>query len=252
MSLGWLTPDWLAPPGVHALSTWRGGGVSKGVYASLNLAAHVGDDPRAVAENRRRLVHAAQLPAEPAWLNQVHGTAVADLDIPSSGSIAGNRPGEDAAVTREPGRICAILTADCVPVVLAAADGSAVAAAHAGWRGLAAGVLAATLRALAVHPDNVIAWIGPCIGPAAYEVGDDVRDAMLAALPGVAGAFRPNARGRFMADLPMMTRLQLHGLGVKRVFGGSECTLADPNRYFSHRRDGPAGRQATLAWLGPR
>lgn len=247
MTLAWLSPDWPAPAAVRALSTWRGGGVSTGPYASLNLGGHVGDDPLCVAENRRRLREHAGLPAEPAWLHQVHGVAVADLD-------AHDAPGAgcDAALTRVAGRVLAILTADCVPVLFAAADASAVAAAHAGWRGLAAGVLGATVRALAVPPSGLVAWIGPCIGPAAYEVGEDVRDVMLAAMPGAACAFRPNARGRYFADLPALVRMQLGALGIHRVSGGDACTLTDANRYFSHRRDGQTGRQATLVWLSNR
>jgi YfiH family protein len=243
MSVAWLTPDWPAPPGVRALSTWRGGGVSTGAYESLNLGSHVGDLGTAVAENRRRLAFDARLPAEPCWLQQVHGALVADLDTDAS------LVGKDASFTRKPSRICAILTADCLPVLIAAADGSLVGAAHAGWRGLAAGVLASTLKAMGADPASLIAWIGPGIGPGAYEVGPEVREAMLAAMPGAAQAFRANARSRFMADLPRIARAQLQELGLRRVHGGTACTYADKERYFSHRRDGRTGRQATLIWL---
>lgn len=249
MSVTWLTPDWPAPPRVHSLSTWRGGGVSTGKYESLNLGSHVGDQGAAVAENRRRLALAANLPSEPLWLRQVHGTEVADLDsaVPAATSVPISSM--DASYTRKPGRICAILTADCLPVLFAAADGSVIGAAHAGWRGLTAGVLAATVRAMGADPAALIAWIGPCIGAAAYEVGPEVRDAVLAAMPAAASAFRINTRSRFMADLPLIARLQLQDLGLRGIYGGIVCSYADKGRYFSHRRDGQTGRQATLIWL---
>jgi polyphenol oxidase len=249
MSATWIVPDWPAPRGVRALSTWRSGGVSSGVYASLNLGSRVGDEASAVAENRRLLMQGAGLPAEPCWLRQVHGTDVADLDTPPAAAPPDSPPEADAAITRHGGRVCAILTADCVPVLFASTDGRAVGAAHAGWRGLAAGVLRATVTALKSEPRVLMAWIGPCIGPEAYEVGPEVRDAMLAAMPGAAQAFRAAAGSRFMADLPQIARLQLQASGVARIFGGTECTYRDPDRYFSHRRDGQTGRQATLIWL---
>jgi YfiH family protein len=245
----WLVPDWPVPHAVRALSTWRSGGSSLGVYASLNLGSHVGDDDAAVAENRRLLARAAGLPAEPCWLRQVHGSEVADLDAPPSAAPIALQPGQDAAITRQRGRVCAILTADCMPVLFASAHGGAVGAAHAGWRGLAAGVLTATVAALKGDPRALMAWIGPCIGPEAYEVGAEVRDAMLAAMPAAASAFRAGAGSRFMADLPLIARLQLQALGLERIYGGTECTYRDPGRYFSYRRDGQTGRQATLIWL---
>jgi YfiH family protein len=245
VSLAWITPEWPTPPRVRALSTLRTGGTSAGRYASLNLGDHVGDSPAAVAENRRRLAAAAELPAAPVWLRQVHGAHVADLDAPVPSLNA------DAACTRQPGRVCAILTADCVPVLLAADRGGVVAAAHAGWRGLSAGVLAATVRAAAVAPQELIAWIGPCIGRRHYEVGSEVRDALLHSVPGAAAAFQANSRGRYLANLALLARLQLESLGLTGIYGGSDCTYADANRYFSHRRDGQTGRQATLIWLEP-
>jgi purine-nucleoside/S-methyl-5'-thioadenosine phosphorylase / adenosine deaminase len=245
----WLVPDWPMPRGVRALSTWRAGGASSGVYASLNLGSRVGDEDAAVAQNRRLLALAAGLPAEPCWLRQVHGSEVADLDAPPSAAPLAPQPGQDAAITRQRGRVCAILTADCMPVLFASAHGGLIGAAHAGWRGLAAGVLAATVAALKGDPLALMAWIGPCIGPDAYEVGPEVRDAMLAAMPDAAGAFRAGAGPRFMADLPLIARLQLQALGLERIYGGTECTYRDPGRYFSYRRDGQTGRQATLIWL---
>ena len=246
MGVDWLAPDWPAPASVRALSTMRGGGVSLPPYGSLNLGGHVGDEPAAVAQNRSRLRTAAKVPAEPAWLAQVHGVDVRDLD--------GNAPGPDradAAVTREPGRVCAILTADCLPVLLAADSGDAVGAAHAGWRGLCAGVIEATVRSLGRAPKSLLAWLGPGIGPLHFEVGDEVREALVRADPGAEAAFEPNARGRFMADLPALARRRLEHLGVERIYGGGMCTFGDPGRYFSHRRDGRTGRQGTLIWLAP-
>jgi YfiH family protein len=242
----WFEPDWPAPQGVRALSTLRGapatGCASRAPYAWLNLGAHVGDDPAAVAENRRLLRSRAGLPAEPSWLAQVHGVAVADLDG------AGSQGPADAAITRRVGKVCAILTADCLPIVFTTDTGDGVGAAHAGWRGLAAGVIGATVRAMAAQPERLIAWLGPAIGPEHFEVGAEVRDAFLKGDPGARDAFEANARGRFQADLAMLARRQLEDLGVNRIYGGGECTYARADRYFSHRRDGVTGRQATLVW----
>ena len=245
MSLSWLEPEWPAPAGVRALSTFRGGGVSPAPYVSCNLGDHVGDSPEAVAENRRRLKAAAGLPAEPAWLRQVHGTNVTDLDA------AADRGPADAAFTRQRGRVCAILTADCLPLVLAADSGDLVAAAHAGWRGLVGGVIEATVKALQVAPEELMAWLGPAIGPGHFEVGAEVRQAFVKGDLGAETAFVPNARGRFMADLNALARRRLAALGINRIYGSGHCTYTDGDRYFSHRRDGVTGRQATLIWLEP-
>lgn len=251
MRVEWLTPDWPVPPKVRSLSTLRGGGVSTGRYASLNLGDRVEDAPEAVAENRRRLRIAAELPAEPCWLAQVHGARIADLDVPPAD------PGvpalqADGAVTRVPGRICAILSADCLPVLLASEEGDAVAAAHAGWRGLAAGVIETAVKAFGSPPNSLLAWLGPAIGPGHFEVGAEVREELLRGDSGARTAFVPNDRGRFMADLAGLARRRLERLGITRVYGGGECTHAGTGRYFSHRRDGETGRQATLVWLDPR
>jgi len=243
LDIRWLTPQWPAPPAVCALSTQRRGGVSAAPYESLNLGDHVGDVPAAVAENRRRLKVAADLPAEPRWLAQVHGIRVADLDAGGSTAAA------DACHTRQPGRVCAILTADCLPVLFAAESGEEVAAAHAGWRGLGGGVIEATVRALAVDPRTLLVWLGPAIGPRHFEIGPEVRDELLRADGGAEAAFTPNARGRFMADLEALARRRLARLGIERIYGGGECTHSYSDRYFSHRRDGQTGRQATLIWL---
>jgi polyphenol oxidase len=251
VSVDWVEPDWPAPNGVRALSTFRCGGISLAPYASLNLGDHVGDLPAAVAENRRRLVVEAGLPAEPTWLAQVHGATVADLDARVSLGVTRPTLTADAAFTRRPGRICAILTADCLPMLLAAQSGGVVAAAHAGWRGLAGGVIEATVRAMGQPPDRLMVWLGPAIGPEHFEVGTEVREAMLKQDPGAEGAFTLNARGRFMADLGALARRRLEALGVDRIYGGGRCTHADAERYFSHRRDGVTGRQVTLIWSEP-
>jgi polyphenol oxidase len=264
VKVGWVEADWPAPGGVRALSTFRNGGTSVAPYASLNLGDHVGDVAARVAENRRRLVVAAGLPAEPGWLRQVHGIEVADLDAAGDleaaaglgvaanvGVAAGGVGPADAAFTRRRGRVCAILTADCLPIVLAADTGDLVAAAHAGWRGLAGGVIEATVRALGVPPGRLMAWLGPAIGPGHFEVGGEVREALLKADSGGEAAFVANARGRFMADLGALARRRLAAIGVTRVYGGEQCTYADGELYFSYRRDGVTGRQATLIWLEP-
>jgi YfiH family protein len=268
VSIDWVEPEWPAPAGVRVVSTLRSGGVSAAPYASLNLGGHVGDSSEAVAENRRRLKAAAGLPGEPAWLAQVHGTTVVNLDAADNLDVAGGSnagapdvagnlvasvPGPlgpaDASFSRQPGRVCAILTADCLPIVLAADSGDLVAAAHAGWRGLAGGVIEATVKALEVPPEKLMAWLGPAIGPRHFEVGAEVREALLAGDPGADSAFAATARGRFMVDLSALARRRLAALGVGRVYGGGQCTYADENRYFSHRRDRVTGRQATLIWL---
>jgi YfiH family protein len=244
VSLDWITPDWPAAPEVRALSTQRGGGASGPPYESLNLGAHVGDSAEAVAENRRRLRALAKLPAEPGWLSQQHGTEVLDLDGPQDAPRAA-----DASFTRRAGPVCAILTADCLPVLLASESGAGVAAVHAGWRGLAAGVIEATVGALGLPPSSLLAWLGPGIGCGYFEIGGEVREALLRGDPEAKEAFVQNARGRYMADLAALARRRLERLGVARIYGGDACTYASPERYFSYRRDGRTGRQATLIWL---
>jgi YfiH family protein len=243
-----LVPSWPAAPRVRAAFTLRSGGVSRGPCESLNIAAHVGDDVTAVAENRRRVRAGLALPCEPAWLAQLHGCEVVELDAHAP---APEPARADAAVARDPGAVCAIQVADCLPVLLAARDGSCVAAAHAGWRGLAAGVLEATLRALGVAPRELIAWLGPAIGAAHFEVGEEVRAAFLAHDADAASAFVPNARGRWQADLYGLARQRLQAAGVAAISGGGFCTFAEPARFFSYRRDGRCGRMAALAWLAP-
>lgn len=239
--ISFIEPDWPAPAGVRALITTRVGGVSRTPYASLNLGDHVGDDPDAVAKNRARVT--ALLPGIPLWLRQVHGVEIAD---PSR-----DRPGckADGAVTRQRGRPLAVLTADCLPVLLADEDGTAVAIAHAGWRGLAAGVIEHAVRALRTDPKRLIAYLGPAIGPNAFEVGQDVADAFLTGQAEAASAFRPGAPSKWFADLYALARLRLARLGVDRVYGGTFCTYSDPHRFYSHRRDPCTGRMASFVWL---
>jgi YfiH family protein len=242
-----LRPDWPVPDNVRAVFTLRVGGVSVGSCASLNVGAHVQDDPQAVAENRRRVAAAFALPAEPDWLNQVHGARVVRLEAEGGSGAAA-----DAAVTTQAGRVCVIQVADCLPVLFAARDGSVVGAAHAGWRGLAAGVLEQTVAALGVPPAQLLAWIGPGIGTANFEVGAEVREALVGAAAGgaaqAAAAFIPNIRGRWQCDLVALTRQRLAALGVPDVYGGRWCTVADAGSFFSHRRDGRSGRMAALIW----
>ena len=242
-----LTPEWPAPPGVRAAFALRSGGVSAPPFDSLNLGAHVGDEAEAVAENRRRLRTQLRLPEEPAWMEQVHGIDVLDLDALAHGGAARGIVTADAAHTRRAGRICTVQVADCLPVLLAARDGSAVAAAHAGWRGLAGGVLEATVQALAVEPGQLIGWLGPGIGAAHFEVGEDVRRAFVTH-DAAAAAFTSNQRGRWQCNLAALARARLAALGVAAVFGGEWCTYADAARFFSYRRDGRCGRMAALIW----
>ena len=241
-----IRPEWPAPSRVQAVATTRIGGVSSGPYASLNLGDHVGDEPAAVRRNRELLRAELALPSEPFWLQQVHGTTV----VEAAGS--GDRVTADASWTSTMGVVCAVLTADCLPVLFCNREGTHVAAAHAGWRGLAAGVLEATIAALEVEgapPDSLLAWLGPAIGAASYEVGADVRDAFLRADPAAESAFRSSRPGHWWLDLYATARQRLHRAGVMTVTGGDHCTLAEPDRFFSHRRDGVTGRQATLIWL---
>lgn len=235
-----LRPRWAAPANVHAAFSLRGGGVSVPPWDSLNLGVHVGDDPLHVAENRRRVHATLQLPAEPLWLEQVHGVSVAE----ESGSVQA-----DAMVTRRAGAVCCIQVADCLPILLAKKHGSVIGAAHAGWRGLAGGVIENTVRAMAVPAAELCAWLGPCIGPTQFEVGEEVRAAFVQQDAAAAQWFVANARGRWQCDLPALARARLHALGVTAIAGGEWCTASDATRFFSHRRDGRSGRMAALIWL---
>ncbi len=249
-------PEWPdLPPKVGALATSRDGGVSAGPYddgkggGGLNLGMHCGDDPEAVRSNRARLQE--YLPGRPAWIAQVHGADV--VDACTVGPDQPVRTG-DASIASEPGLVCAILTADCLPVLFADLDGKVVGAAHAGWRGLAGGVLGETVRAMrAAGAGEITAWMGPAIGPDAFEVGEDVREAFLAALPGEAtlAAFQPkfDQPVKFLADMFTLARLMLARDGITRVHGGGICTATNPQRFYSYRRDHVTGRQASLIWI---
>ena len=240
----WITPDWPAPAKVRALTSLRTGGVSQGDFESLNLALHVGDDPAAVLENRRLLLSAAGIPNEPMWLNQVHGTDVVEAD---DGQAL--PPRADASIARESGKVCAVMTADCLPVLFCNVSGTRVAAAHAGWRGLANGVLANTVSALDTAPGQLLAWMGPAIEPAAFEVGAEVREQFLAKDARSGTAFEPNARGRWQADLYELARQELRRVGIARIFGGGLRCYADNERFFSYRRSARTGRMATMVWI---
>ena len=245
-----IIPDWPAPAGVRAAFTLRSRGVSRPPFDSFNIASHVGDEPRAVEENRMRLRERLELPAEPAWLTQVHGRRAVDLDAVADLDAKGSRGSleADAAVTRSATRVCAIQVADCMPVLFAAVDGSAVGAAHAGWRGLAGGVLEVTARAMNTPPAQLLAWLGPAIGQAHFEVGDEVRAAFMAHDPGASAAFTANDRGRWQCDLYALARRRLAAIGVRSVHGGAWCTYADAAQFFSYRRDGRCGRMVALIW----
>jgi len=256
--LDWIVPDWPAPAGVRALVTTRNGGFSRGLCASMNLARNDADDADALARNRRLLAEVAGV--ETTWLRQVHGTAVAVLDrLPADEEP----PVADAAVIGTRARAAAVRVADCLPVLFADRDGTRVGVAHAGWRGLSAGVLEATIRAMRVPPARLVAWMGPAIGPSAFEVGDDVRDAFLRADRGSAldggGAARPAATsafvpypgrpGKWLADLFALGRMRLANAGVEAVHGGGLCTYSDSARWFSYRRDKSPARMAALVWI---
>lgn len=240
-----IQPDWPRHPRVRACFTTRRGGFSGAPYASFNLAHHVGDDPVAVAANRRVLRESLGLDQEPAWLDQVHGTQVLRVGTLPPTTCA------DAAWTDRTGAACAILSADCLPVLFADDQGRCVAAAHAGWRGLAAGVLEATIAAMPVAPGTLSAWLGPAIGPAAFEVGEDVRTAFVQQRPQLQSAFRAAHGDHYLCDLYAIARARLAEVGVTRVHGGDRCTFSEPVDFYSYRRDGACGRMAALVWLEP-
>lgn len=247
-----LDAGWPAPPGVRALTTTRSGlGVSQPPFDTFNLGSRCGDAPEAVEENRRQLEAALALPSPPHWLRQVHGIDVARVDGREAPRGEGEEPEADAAVTSTPGAVLAILTADCLPVVFASHDGSEIAVAHAGWRGLCAGVLEATVAAMHTPPERLMAWLGPAAGPRAYEIGEEVFDAFTARDGRARMAFLPTRPGHWKVDLYTLARQRLLDAGVLDVHGGELCTISDPVRFFSHRRDGRSGRIATLAWIAP-
>ncbi|HEC17667.1 MAG TPA: peptidoglycan editing factor PgeF [Sedimenticola sp.] len=241
--VGWIEPDWPAPSRVRALTTTRQGGFSAPPFDGLNLAGHLGDDPGAVRRNRRLLRESLALPAEPLWLHQVHGAGVVTAGSCPEGWEA------DAVFTRTPGRVCAVLTADCLPLLLCNRGGDQVAAVHAGWRGLAAGVIEAALERFSAPGRDIMAWLGPAIGPGAFEVGDEVRELFLRQDAAAAEAFSPAGAGRWLADIYRLARRRLAARGLGFVYGGDCCTVSDPERFFSYRRDGRTGRMASLIWI---
>jgi purine-nucleoside/S-methyl-5'-thioadenosine phosphorylase / adenosine deaminase len=242
----WLKADWPAGTDVVAGVTLRCGGVSEGPYHSLNLGAHVGDESGHVAQNRRRFLKACGLPAEPLWLDQVHGRNVL-VDPP----IGVPQAAADGVVRRAAGGVAAVLTADCLPVLFAALDDQEVAAAHAGWRGLAAGILEATVAAMHAPTDRILAWLGPAISQRAFEVGDEVREQFCDQDSESAMCFEANPRGRWQADLNGLARRRLAAAGLHRVFGGSFCTFTENDRFFSYRRDGECGRMCSFVFRNP-
>lgn len=244
----WLVPEWPAPPGVSAVSTLRIGGQSQAPYDGWNLAQHVGDVPAAVAHNRRLLRQALSLRHEPLWLQQVHGVQV----VRAGDSVAHTDapPEADASIASGASPPCVVLTADCLPVLFCAQNGSEVAAAHAGWRGLAAGILERTVASFATPAGELLAWLGPAIGPASFEVGAEVRARFVDADAAAANAFDPHGP-RFMADLYALARQRLVGAGIRAgaIYGGTRCTFSEPTHFFSYRRQGTCGRMATLIWI---
>ncbi|MEH6569726.1 MAG: peptidoglycan editing factor PgeF [Halioglobus sp.] len=250
MTPRYIEPDWPAPERVVALSTTRAGGYSRGVYRGLNLGHHVDDDAGAVAENRRLLQSELPAGAIVSWLTQIHGNKV----ISAGGEQA--YPCADGAWTVQPGQVCAVLSADCLPVLLCDKNGSAVAAVHAGWRGLLSGILETSVAAMPATPGDMLAWLGPAIGPTAFEVGPEVREGFVSAAAENSRAHvdqcfvpSPHFDGRFLADLYTLARIRLAACGVSRIYGGEFCTLSDPERFYSYRRDGQTGRMATLIYL---
>ena len=235
-----IIPDWPAPPNVKALQTTRMGGISLAPYHSLNLGAHVQDDALAVAQNRQLL--RSYLPSEPVWLNQVHG-----IDVIDAASGAG-LPAADASYSLAKNIVCVTMTADCLPVLLCHQQGMAVAAIHAGWRSLCDGVIEATIQSLGFQAHELMAWLGPAIGPQAFEVGSEVRAAFIAQDAQAALAFQASG-DKWLADLYGIARQRLHQQGITKIYGGGECTFSNPSQYFSFRRDGVTGRMATMIWF---
>lgn len=236
-----IIPDWPAPPSVRSLQTARHGGISAAPYDTLNLGDHVGDNPLAVARNREFLNKL--VPTEPVWLEQVHGTTVANADHASC------RPRADACIARRRNSVCVVMTADCLPLLLCDEQGTVVGAAHAGWRGLCDGVIETTVLAMGVPPLGLMAWMGPAISREHFEVGGEVRDAFIRVQPQAASAFVGGEHDKWHADLYALARMRLEALGISRIYGGNYCTFRERERFFSYRRDGATGRMGTFVWL---
>jgi len=236
----WIAADWPAPDKIKAGTTTRLGGVSKNSFASLNLAMHVNDETAAVEQNRDKLKMMLELPSEPRWLDQVHG-----CDVATDNNLLTKA---DAAVTATANTVCAVLTADCLPVLICDRDATCVAAVHAGWRGLAAGVVTSTIRKMPVAVDQLLVWLGPAIGPDAFEVGDDVRDAFMQLGQSFSDAFEQRENGKWLLDIYRAARIQLQQAGIEAVYGGGFCTFSDAERFYSYRREKTTGRMASLIW----
>ena len=236
----WLVPDWPAPANIHAATTLRTGGVSRGIFSSLNPATHVSDDNDQVRQNRLIIREMLDLPAEPVWLEQIHSNrAVKALKTASLQQA-------DASYTNESGVVCAVMTADCLPLLVCSSDGAQVAAIHAGWRGLLAGVIGNTV--VAMQQQNLLVWLGPAIGPDCFEVGFEVRDAFLQKSVEFSSAFKLQSNDKWLADIYRLARIELAALGIVNVYGGTHCTFTEHERFYSYRRDSQTGRMATLIW----
>ena len=238
---GWIAADWPAPAHVKAGTTTREGGVSKGHYTSFNLAQHVDDDISAVLQNRRYLAELLGLSSEPQWLTQVHGCDVSTTENPLTEA--------DAKVTSGTDEVCVVMTADCLPVLFCDHAGTCVAAAHAGWRGLASGVIEHTLENMPANRDQILAWLGPAIGPEAFEVGSEVKNVFLKKSTDFDVAFKPSSKDKWLMDIYQAARIQLKQLGVENVYGGDFCTYTDVKRFYSFRREKQTGRMASLIWM---
>ncbi len=241
--VNFIHPDWPAPATVRALTSTREGGASLPPYASFNLAQHVGDQPQHVDHNRSLLAQQLDLPDEPRWLKQVHGNALLNLDQKAISNEA------DGSFSRLTNKVCAVMTADCLPVLMCSSAGDRVAALHAGWRGLAAGILRKGVEAMAIEGSRLLVWLGPAIGPKSFEVGEEVYRAFVTQFSGAEKAFESAGSGHWHADLYLLARMQLRSLGVDQVFGGDFCTYTDKKRFYSYRRDGATGRMASLIWV---
>lgn len=243
MATDFILPNWPVKPNIKSISTTRLGGVSKNLFRSLNLATHVGDDPAHVAKNREYLKRFAGLPAGPVWLQQVHGTHIVNAGTASPGTTA------DGSITKEPNVVCAVMTADCLPLLLTTDKGDRVCALHAGWRGLAAGIIEKSIDEMSTDPDKVIVWMGPAIGPEHFEVGNDVFQEFETKYSGVLKAFKAVGNEKWLMNIYETARQILEMSGVYRIYGGEYCTYSDKDRFYSYRRDNVCGRMASLIWM---
>ena len=238
----WITPDWPAPENIKAFTSTRKAGVSEGAFASFNLALHVEDNPQQVKQNRQLLFEALNLPSEPVWLEQVHGVQVINADH------ADNTPQADAAFSTEKNKVCVVMIADCLPVLICNRQGTKVAAAHAGWRGLQAGVIEASIESLQENRQDILVWLGPAIGPDTFEVGDDVRQKFITEIPETVSAFTVSKPGHWLANIYELAKIRLQNMGIDQIYGGDFCTYTDQQHFYSYRRDGVTGRMASLIW----